>query len=70
LTALKSVRVVDIDLGDGTTKRSVTAGTHRAAMVLRAHVVTNPNSDPRKINGLCVKKGNMGFCRRPAKFAD
>jgi transposase len=36
LTALKSVRVVDIDLGDGTTKRSITAGTHRAAMVLRA----------------------------------
>ena len=36
LTALKSVRVVDIDLGDGTTKRSVTAGTHRAALVLRA----------------------------------
>jgi transposase len=36
LTALKSVRVVDIDLGDGTAKRSVTAGTHRAAMVLRA----------------------------------
>jgi transposase len=36
LTALKSVRVVDIDLGDGTTKRSVTAGTHRAATVLRA----------------------------------
>jgi hypothetical protein len=31
LTALKSVRVVDIDLGDSTTKRSVTAGTHRAA---------------------------------------
>jgi hypothetical protein len=36
MTALKSVRVVDIDLGDGTTKRSVTAGTHRAATVLRA----------------------------------
>jgi hypothetical protein len=36
LTALKSVRVVDIDLGDGTTKRSVTAGTHRAATVPRA----------------------------------
>jgi hypothetical protein len=36
LTPLKSVRVVDIDLGDGTTKRSVTAGTNRAAMVLRA----------------------------------
>ena len=29
LTALKSVRVVDIDLGDDSTKRSVTAGTHR-----------------------------------------
>jgi transposase len=40
LTALKSVRVVDIDLGDGTTKRSVTAGTHRAAMVLRAVGIT------------------------------
>jgi len=36
LTALKSVRVVDVDLGDGTTKRSVTSGTHRAALVLRA----------------------------------
>jgi hypothetical protein len=36
LTALKSVRVVDIDLGDRTTKRSVTAGTNRAATVLRA----------------------------------
>jgi hypothetical protein len=36
LTTLKSVRVVDIDLGDGTTKRSVTAGTHRAATVPRA----------------------------------
>jgi hypothetical protein len=35
-TALKSVRMVDIDLGDGTIKRSVTAGTNRAAMVLRA----------------------------------
>jgi hypothetical protein len=36
LTTLKSVRVVDIDLGDGTTKRSVTRGTQRAAAVLRA----------------------------------
>jgi hypothetical protein len=34
---MKSVRVVDIDLGDGTTKRSVTAGTNRAAMVLPQH---------------------------------
>jgi hypothetical protein len=36
LAALKSVRVVDIDLGDGTTKRSVTRGTQRTAAVLRA----------------------------------
>jgi transposase len=36
LTALKSVRVVDIDLGNGQTKRSVTRGTQRAAAVLRA----------------------------------
>src|SRR5271165_2910833 len=31
LEALKSVRIVDIDLGNGTTKRSVTKGTQRAA---------------------------------------
>jgi transposase len=36
LTALKSVRLVDIALGDGTTKRSVTHGSQRAATVLRA----------------------------------
>jgi hypothetical protein len=36
LTVLKSVRVVDIELGDGTTKRSVTPGTQRAAVALRA----------------------------------
>jgi hypothetical protein len=36
LTALKSVRVVDIDLGDDATKRSVTRSTQRAAAVLRA----------------------------------
>ena len=40
LTALKSVRVVDIDLGNGTTKRTVTRGTQRAAMVLRALGIT------------------------------
>jgi len=34
------VRVVDIDLGGGTTKRSVTAGTQRAAAVLRALGIT------------------------------
>jgi transposase len=36
LTALRSVRVVDIDLGNKTTKRSVTRGSQRAATVLRA----------------------------------
>ena len=41
LTVLKSVRVVDIDLGDGTTKRSVTTGTQRAASVLRALDITD-----------------------------
>jgi transposase len=41
LTALKSVRVVDIDLGDRTTKRSVTRGTQRAAAVLRALGITD-----------------------------
>jgi transposase len=40
LSALKSIRVVDIDLGDGTTKRSVTTGTQRAAAVLRALGIT------------------------------
>jgi transposase len=40
LTALNSVRVVDIDLGDGSTKRSVTRGTQRAAAVLRALGIT------------------------------
>ena len=41
LSALKSIRVVDIDLGDSTTKRSVTAGTQRATAVLRALGITN-----------------------------
>jgi transposase len=40
LNALKSVRVVDIDLGDGSTKRSVTRGTQRAAAVLRVLAIT------------------------------
>src|SRR5262245_65030101 len=31
LTALKTVRVVDIDLGNGTRKRCVTKGSQRAA---------------------------------------
>ena len=41
LTILKSIRVVDIDLGNGTTKRSVTAGSRRAAAVLRAIGITD-----------------------------
>jgi transposase len=50
LTALKSVRVVDIGLGDGTSKRSVTAGSQRAAMVLRALGIEeiNPPDPPRQ----------------------
>jgi len=49
LTALRSVRVVDIDLGDGTAKRSVTAGTSGAAMVLRALGIAeiDPPTPPR-----------------------
>jgi transposase len=49
LTALKSVRVVDIDLGDGTIKRSVTAGTHRAEVVLRSLGITklDPPTPPQ-----------------------
>ena len=48
LIALKTVRVVDIDLGGGVTKRSVTRGTHRAAAVLRALGITdlNPPTPP------------------------
>src|SRR5271170_6216476 len=41
LSILKSVRVVDIDLGDGTTKRSVTTPTPPAAAVLRALGIAN-----------------------------
>ena len=51
LTALKSVRVVDIDLGNGTTaKRSVTRGTQRAAAVLRALAITelDPPAPPKQ----------------------
>ena len=50
LNALKSVRVVDIDLGDGTTKRSVTKPTQRAAAVLRALAITDldPTNPPHK----------------------
>src|SRR5258707_3543218 len=41
LNALKSVRVVDIALGDGRTKRCVTRGSQRAAIALRALGITD-----------------------------
>jgi transposase len=49
LNVLKTIRVVDIDLGDGTTKRSLTAGTQRAAAVLRALGIAelDPPTPPR-----------------------
>jgi transposase len=49
IIALKSVRVVDIDLGDGTTKRSITRGTQRATAVLRALGISDicPPSPPQ-----------------------
>jgi transposase len=50
LIALKTVRVVDIDLGGGVTKRSVTRGTHRAAALLRALGINDldpPTPPPR-----------------------
>jgi hypothetical protein len=49
LSLLKSVRVVDIDLGDGTSKRAVTRGTQRAAPVLRALGISDidPPTPPR-----------------------
>lgn len=50
LTALKSVRVVDIDLGNADSKRSVTRGSPRAAAILRALGVTdlNPPTPPQR----------------------
>jgi transposase len=49
LIALKSVRVVDIDLGNGAAKRSVTQGTQRAAAVLRALAIDHrePPTPPK-----------------------
>ncbi len=43
LQALRSVRVVDIALGGGQTKRSVTRGTARAAQILTALGITDLN---------------------------
>jgi transposase len=50
LTALKSVRVVDINLGDAETKCSVARGTQRAAAVLRALAISDldPPNPPQQ----------------------
>jgi transposase len=51
LTALRTVRIVDIALGDGETKRSVTRGSRDAARILLALGITKteppiPDEDP------------------------
>jgi transposase len=45
---LKTVRVVDIDLGNGESKRSVTQGSGRAARILKIVGVQNLDPDARK----------------------
>ena len=52
LSALKTVRVVDIDLGDGKNKRCVTSGSQRAARILsvlgiKDRQVPNPPEQPK-----------------------
>jgi hypothetical protein len=44
---LETVRVVEIDLGNGEQKRSVTQGAARAARILRAIGVKNLDPDSR-----------------------
>ena len=44
---LETVRVVEIDLGNGEQKRSVTHGTARAARILRAVGIKNLDPDNR-----------------------
>lgn len=50
LQTLRTVRVVDIDLGSGRLNRSVTRGTHRAARVLSALGITelDPPASPER----------------------
>jgi transposase len=45
---LRTVRVVDIDLGNGERKRSVTDGSPRASQILRALCIQNRHPDTRK----------------------
>lgn len=46
---LRTVRVVEIDLGNGETKRSVTEGSTRAARILRAVGIKNLDPDTKKV---------------------
>ncbi len=52
LQTLRTVRVVEIQLGDGRTKRSVTRGTARAARILSALGITNldPPTPPQEVS--------------------
>jgi transposase len=52
LQALRTVRVVEIQLGDGRTKRSVTRGTARAARILAALGITelDPPTPPKEVS--------------------
>jgi transposase len=45
---LKTVRVVDIDLGNGENQRSVTQGSARAARILKTVGIKNPDPDATK----------------------
>lgn len=48
LQALRTVRIIDLQLRDGTLKRWVSRGTHRASRMLQALAITNldPPGDP------------------------
>ena len=52
LQVLRTVRVVEIRLGDGRTKRSVTRGTARAARILSALGITDldPPTPPKEVS--------------------
>ena len=52
LQALRTVRVVEIQLGDGRTKRSVTRGTARASRILSALGITDldPPTSPQEVS--------------------